>query len=256
MILAAGLGTRLKPLTDIIPKALVPVADKPLLQRVLDRVASYPEDRVVINTHHHASQIKNFVDITRGHWPAEILISDETDSLLDTGGGLRRARHLFSPSEPILIHNVDILSDTPLRTLYASGHGHDATLLVSHRQTSRYLILDDDMRLWGWTNILTREIRSPHKELMSLSGREIAHDFLSPETHTSLHLYAFSGIHTFSPSLFPVMDTWPERFPIIDFYLSACATHDIRGTLSADLHLLDVGKLDTLASADAFVSSL
>lgn len=256
MILAAGLGTRLKPLTDILPKALVPVAGKPLLQHVLDRVASHTEDRVVINTHHHAAQIKNFVDITRGHWPAEILISDETDSLLDTGGGLRHARHLFSSSEPILIHNVDILSDIYLRTLYAAGESHDASLLVSRRQTSRYLIFDDNMRLWGWTDILRHEIRSPHHELMRLSGREISRDFLSPETHTPLHLYAFSGIHTFSPSLFPLMDSWPERFPIIDFYLSACASHDIRGILSADLHLLDVGKLDTLASADAFASTI
>ena len=255
MIFAAGLGTRLKPLTDTMPKALVRVGGEPLLKHVIMNLRNEGFTRIVVNVHHFASQIVDYLN-ANANFGLDIAISDETGMLLDTGGGLRRARHLFSPSEPILIHNVDILSDTPLRTLYASGHGHDATLLVSRRQTSRYLILDDDMRLWGWTNILTREIRSPHKELISLSGREIAHDFLSPETHTPLHLYAFSGIHTFSPSLFPIMDTWPERFPIIDFYLSACATHDIRGTLSADLHLLDVGKLDTLASADAFVSSL
>ncbi|MGM9713683.1 MAG: sugar phosphate nucleotidyltransferase [Prevotella sp.] len=256
MILAAGLGTRLKPLTDILPKALVPVAGKPLLQHVLDRVASSPSDRVVINTHHHAAQIHNFIDITRGHWPADIRMSDETAALLDTGGGLRHARQLFESDSPVLIYNVDILSDISLRSFYASGDGHAATLLVSRRPTSRYLIFDDTMRLMGWTNIQTHEVRSPLQELACLSGTRLAEDFISPETRTRLHLYAFSGIHTISPSLLALMDGWPERFPVIDFYLSLCATHDIRGVLSPTLRLLDVGKLDTLALADSFLGGL
>jgi len=233
MIFAAGKGTRLKPLTDILPKALVPVAGKPLLQRVLERLDGNGRT-IVINVHHHAEQIKNWVDTTRHHWQGDILISDETDRLLETGGAIKKAAPLFTDSLPVLIHNCDILSDVNLDDFYRQSLQNDATLLVSERKTQRYLLFDDDMRLVGWTNIATGEVK----------GR------------MGSRMYAFSGIHCFSPRLFPTMENWPDAFPIMDYYLAHCAELNIRGIVQPDLHLLDVGKLDTLEQAQNFINSL
>ena len=258
MIFAAGKGTRLKPLTDTVPKAMLPVAGKPLIQHVLENVATKPGNLVVVNVHHHAPQIVNFIDITRQHWKAEIRISHE-DTLLETGGGLKKAAPLFmngdhTDTQPILIHNVDIISNVCLRTFYNSHRDtDDATLLVSRRPTQRYLIFDNEMRLAGWTNITTGSVRSPHPQLMALDGTTLPQDFNTPDG-AEYHLYAFSGLHIFSPALFPVMLTWPEHFPIIDFYLDICHKHNIRAYIQPDLRLLDVGKLDTLAGATAFVN--
>lgn len=230
MIFAAGMGTRLKPLTDIIPKALVPVAGKPLLQRVVERVDAQG-NTVVINVHHHADQIKNWVDTTRSNWQSDIRISDETQRLLETGGGIRKAMKLFDGDQPVLIHNCDIISNASLEDLYAHSTGCDAVLLVSERKTKRYLVFDDDMRLIGWKNIETGEVKG------NGSGR----------------LLAFSGIHVISPSLLRRMEAWPEAFPIMDFYLSSCAHVNIRGVIQPGLHLLDVGKLDTLDQAEEYI---
>lgn len=251
MIFAAGMGTRLKPLTDIIPKALIPVAGKPLLQRVLERVDG-KGNRIVVNIHHHADQIRNFLDITRHHWMSDISVSDESEKLLETGGGIRKASPLFTNGEPVLIHNCDIISNADLDAFYQQSHGNDATLLVSSRKTQRYLLFDDTMRLVGWTNITTGEVKSPYPEIVALSGYNDTETLLSH----SLHMYAFSGIHTISPSMFTVMNQWPERFPIMDFYLQSCKDHVIRGIVSDDLRLLDVGKLDTLESARGFLNDL
>lgn len=230
MIFAAGMGTRLKPLTDIIPKALVPVAGKPLLQRVVERVDAQG-NTVVINVHHHADQIKNWVDTTRSNWQSDIRISDETQRLLETGGGIRKAMKLFDGDQPVVIHNCDILSNASLEDLYAHSTGCDAVLLVSERKTKRYLVFDDDMRLIGWKNIETGEVKG------NSNGR----------------LLAFSGIHVISPSLLRRMETWPEAFPIMDFYLSSCAHVNIRGVIQPGLRLLDVGKLDTLDQAEEYI---
>lgn len=235
MIFAAGKGTRLKPLTDVIPKALVPVADMPLLQRVYLRLLDAGAHKVVVNVHHHARQLTGFIDLLRARYGRDILVSDESASLLETGGGVKKAQSLFSSAEPILIHNCDILSNVNLAQFYEQAMGADATLLVSERQTTRYLVFDDDMRLIGWKNVLTGEVK----------GRGDG------------HLYAFSGIHAISPTLFSLMnDKWSDRFPIMDFYLAHCAELNIRGILKPDLRLLDVGKLDTLASADEFLKGL
>lgn len=233
MIFAAGKGTRLKPLTDILPKALVPVAGKPLLQRVLERVDG-AGNTVCINVHHHAEQIKNWVETTRHHWRSDICISDETDRLLETGGGIKKAAPLFDNDAPILIHNCDIISNADLHALYDAAANNDATLLVSERKTQRYLLFDDDMRLVGWKNIATGELK----------GRE------------GTRMYAFSGIHVISHSMLSLMDTWPDAFPIMDFYLKSCAEADIRGVLTDNLQLLDVGKLDTLENAQQFINNI
>ena len=237
LIFAAGLGTRLKPLTDRMPKALVPVGGNPLLAQTLQRLLGAGATEIVVNIHHFGEQIIQYLQ--NNPCPVPLHISDERRALLDTGGGLRQAATLFraEPEAPILIHNVDILSNADLGGLYASSLTHDALLLVSQRETSRYLLFDDEMRLCGWTNIATGEVRTPYSQLdMSRMQR-----------------YAFAGIHCFSPRLLRLMEGRPAAFPIMDFYLSVCAQADIRGFLAPELQLLDVGKQDTLLAVEDFL---
>ena len=248
MIFAAGLGTRLKPLTDTMPKALVRVGGEPLIKRVILNLAAAGVDRIVVNVHHFAGQIIDYLK-DNDNFGLDIRISDETAGLLETGGGIKKAAPLFDPTAPILIHNVDILSNVDLREFYQiasqSEKGKvkseesecDAVLLVSWRKTKRYLLFNDDMKLVGWTNIETGEVRSPYPELNPKECR----------------MYAFAGIHALSPRLLKMMDQFPDRFGIIDFYLKACATHNIKGYVKDDLKLMDIGKLDTLAQAEEFL---
>ena len=236
MIFAAGLGTRLRPLTDTMPKALVRVGEKPLLDHVLDRLEASGFERVVINVHHFADQIIDYV----GCHPRpcmDIRFSDEREALLETGGGLRKAASLFSSDSHVLIHNVDIISNVDLGEFYSHAADADATLLVSERQTSRYLLFDDGMMMKGWTHIGTGEVRSPYPSL-------------DPSLYRKL---AFAGIHVISPRLLQMMESWPERFSIIDFYLSQCDKTRIKGYLKTDLRLMDVGKLVKLEKAAEFI---
>lgn len=237
MLFAAGLGTRLKPLTDTMPKALVPVSGKPLLDIVLRRLIAAGATEVVVNVHHFAEQIKDYLR-THDHG-IPVLVSDETEALLDTGGGLRKAAPLFTQDgKPILIHNVDILSNADLSAFYREHIDCSAALLVSRRATSRYLLFNDKHELTGWTNLQTGKVRSPYTDL-------------DPSAYQQ---YAFSGIHLLSPALFPLMESFPEKFSIIDFYLSVCDRVSIKGHVASDLHWLDVGKLDTLSEAEAFLA--
>ena len=255
MIFAAGLGTRLKPLTDHMPKALVEVGGKPLLDIVIDKLREQGYDRFVVNVHHFAEQIEEHV-ATADYAPL-VRISDERDELLETGGGLKKAAPLFADEEPILIHNVDILSNVDFGW-FSRQHlpDEDAVLLVSRRKTKRYLLFDNAMRLMGWTNIETGEVKSPFPWLRE-AGITINDDLqvtshLTPLT-SHLYAFAFSGIHSFSPRLFPLMERFPDRFPIMDFYLSTCHRRHIVGCLKEALRLLDVGKLDTLSEAEKFL---
>ena len=237
MIFAAGLGTRLKPLTDTMPKALVRVGGKPLIEHVVEKLKASGAERIVVNVHHFASQVIDYLQ-ENDNFGVDVRISDESERLLDTGGGIKKARPLFMPDAPILIHNVDILSNVDLGRLYC-GHGDaDATLLVSERKTKRYLLFDDDMRLVGWTNIDTGEVKSPYPGLRVGDCR----------------MLAFSGIHVFSPRLFPLMDDFPDKFGIIDFCLNVCSKAVVKGCVQPGLRLLDVGKLDTLAEAEQFLA--
>ena len=242
-ILAAGLGTRLKPLTDTMPKALVPVGGRALLQLLIEKIQHECDDpEIVINIHHFAEQIIDFVEAHHS-FDLPIRFSDERDQLLETGGGLKQAAPLFNNDEPILIHNVDILSNVHLGTFYQQ-HADDpdvaATLIVSERKTKRYLLFDDTNRLVGWTNIETGEVRSPYPDLDVERCKK----------------YAFSGIHIVSKSLIELMDKWEGKFPIIDFYLSVCHQVIIRADVRPDLQLLDVGKLDSLTQAEEMVQKL
>ena len=243
MILAAGLGTRLKPLTDTMPKALVPVGGKPLLEWNIRKLQAQGYDRFVVNIHHFAQQIVDYVK--EQDYAPLVRFSDETSELLETGGGLKKAQDLFVEEAPILIHNVDIL-DNVNYDWFARQHqpDEDAVLLVSQRQTKRYLLFDNAMHLMGWKNIETGEIKSPY-EYVRRTGLS--------QHGEPLNMFAFSGIHSFSPRLFPLMDRFPDRFGIIDFYLSVCHRSHIVGLVKPDLHVLDVGKLDSLEQAENYV---
>ena len=246
MILAAGLGTRLKPLTDTMPKALVPVNGTPLLDLNIRRLMEQGYDRFVVNIHHFAQQI---IDHVRQQDYAPLVhFSDETEQLLETGGGLKKAQGLFRDDEPILIHNVDILDNVDYEW-FARQHqsDEDAVLLVSQRKTKRYLLFDNAMRLMGWKNIETGEIKSPY-EYVRRTGLS--------QHGEPLNMFAFSGIHSFSPRLFSLMDRFPDRFPIIDFYLSVCHRSAIVGLVKPDLQLMDVGKIETLDQAEKFIQSI
>ena len=246
MIFAAGLGTRLKPLTDTMPKALVPVGGRPLLDINIRRLMAQGYDRFVVNIHHFAQQIIDYVK--EQDYAPLVHFSDESDQLLETGGGLKKAQTLFRDDQPILIHNVDIL-DNVNYDWFARQHqaDEDAVLLVSQRKTKRYLLFDNAMHLMGWKNIETGEIKSPYEYVrrtgLSQHGEE-------------LNMFAFSGIHSFSPRLFPLMERFPDRFPIIDFYLSVCHRAPIVGLVKPDLQLMDVGKIETLDQAEKFIQSL
>ena len=254
MIFAAGMGTRLKPLTDTMPKALVRVGGEPLIKHVIQNLSEAGVDRIVVNVHHFAQQIIDYLT-ENDNFGLDIRISDESAGLLETGGGIKHAAQLFAPDAPILIHNVDILSNVDLRRFYqraggllnadastdvsasTSADAPDALLLVSERKTQRYLLFDDTMRLVGWTNIATGEVKSPYPDLDPKACR----------------MYAFAGIHALSPRMLPLMQQFPDRFSIIDFYLQTCATHRIEGFAKNNLLLMDIGKLDTLAHAEEFL---
>ena len=238
MIFAAGLGTRLKPLTDRIPKALVSVGGEPLLKRVIFQLKDAGFTRIVVNVHHFSQQIIDYLR-ENNNFGMDIRISDESDKLLETGGGIKKAWPLFDQTEPILIHNVDILSNVNLQKFYQNAP-LAARLLVSERKTKRYLLFDDTMRLVGWTNIETGEVKSPYPHL-------------NPKDY---QMYAFSGIHMVAPSLFPLMEEEPDKFPIMDFYLKHCDKVRIEGYVKNDLKLMDVGKQETLKEAEAFLKEL
>lgn len=241
MVFAAGLGTRLRPITDTLPKALVPVCGEPLLGHVLRKLQKADYAEAVVNVHHFPQLIKDY--LADHDFGLKVSVSDESSQLLETGGGILHAKALLQGDEPFLAHNVDIVSDVDLAWFRAQMHpGALATLLVSERKTSRYLLFNDDMRLVGWTNIITGEVRSPYPNL----------------DPSACHRLAFSGIHNISPAIFDAFDAldMPERFPIVDFYIKVCDRYPIYGAVAKDLRLVDVGKFETLPQAEAICRSI
>lgn len=234
MIFAAGLGTRLRPLTDNKPKALVQVNGKPLLELVIQKLKRSGFDHLVINVHHFAEQIIDFLR-SNNDFGLKIDISHEKQQLLETGGGLLNARHLLG-SEPFLVHNVDILTDLNLDSLYKFHlrKGGMASLAVKSRNTSRYLMFDKMMKLKGWKNEKTGEKK-----------------FTGTERYNLIPL-AFSGIHVIDPKIFDLF-TLTGKFSIIDEYLSVAKTHKING-YQDDLNFwLDLGNLRNLKQASTWL---
>lgn len=242
MIFAAGLGTRLRPITDTMPKALVPVCGKPLLYHTVSKLRDAGYDDIVVNVHHFPQQIRKY--LAENDFGIRISISDESSELLETGGGIKHARPLLLPCDgTFLVHNVDIVSNLSIPWFREQTRPDAlATLLVSDRQTRRYLLFNDDMRLVGWTDIASGEVRTPYP------GLDVA----------SCRRFAFAGIHNISPSIFDAFDALavPDRFPVMDFYLRACADYPIYGVVAQGLTLVDVGKIDTLSEAERTCESM
>lgn len=236
-VLAAGLGTRLRPWTLEHPKALVPVGGTPMLERVICRLRTFGFDDITVNVHHFASQIVDF--LAARDFGCAIHISDESDELLDTGGAIMRAAgFLCADNEPFLVHNVDILSDADLSVLMRahSECGADSTLLVSDRESSRKLLFDSAMRLRAWRNLQTGEFRPARPEDLGL-----------------LKELAFSGIHVMSPAALTDMRRlgYEGKFSVMDFLLDARREADVRGFDGKGLQLIDIGKPATLSRANA-----
>jgi NDP-sugar pyrophosphorylase family protein len=240
LVFAAGMGTRLKPLTDSMPKALVPIGGKPLLEHVICKLAANGFDEIIVNVHHFAEQIIDFIE-QNNRFGIRIEISDEREALLETGGGIKKAAWFFDDGQSFLVHNVDILSNIDLKRLYSWHLQHNplSTVVVSRRDTARYLLFDDDNRLKGWTNRQTGEIKSPF-------------DGLNVDACQPL---AFSGIHVVSPGIFKEMKAWNGKFSIIDFYLDMAAKMPIKGYVPDNLRMIDVGKIDSLHEAELFVNN-
>ena len=229
LIFAAGLGTRLKPLTDTIPKALVKIGEKTLLQIVIEKLKNADFQRIVINTHHFAEQIFDFVK--KNDFGVEILISYEKEQLLDTGGGIFFAHDKIGKNEQFLVHNVDIISNADLQKLYFAHNSKNlATLLVSNRNTSRYLLFNEENRLVGWQNTKTGEIKTPYKNFNLEKCNRLA----------------FNGIHVISPKIFQLMQNEKMPFSITDFYISNCRKEKIIAYQQPDLEVVDVGNIETI----------
>lgn len=237
MIFAAGLGTRLRPLTDDRPKALVEVEGKTLLQHTINNLQGFGFNDFVINVHHFAGKIEEFLEAS-GNLGANIALSKEEGELLDTGGGIKFARPLLEGGGRFLIHNVDILSNLDIPAMCESCPADALSyLLVSERNTTRYFLFDDDARLCGWTNLTTGEVKSPFGKI----------------NPNKFNRFAFAGVHCVSDRIFAQMETWPAKFSIVDFYLQAAKENPIYAYVQTGLELIDVGKIETLGLAADFV---
>jgi NDP-sugar pyrophosphorylase family protein len=238
MVLAAGLGTRLRPITDTKPKALVTLNGTAMLDIVLQRLVREGYDQVIINVHHFARQV---IDHLRSH-PipgVRIEISDETGGLLDTGGAIIKARWFLDGHEPFLVHNVDVISDIDLNGMMKSHLENDAlsTLAVSERTSSRYFLFDRGYRLAGWEDLRSKE------------------KILVPGAKEPLQRMAFSGIHVISPEIFSLLRE-TGRFSIVPAYLELAASGRIRGLPHPSGIWFDTGKPDGLQNAENYLQSL
>ena len=237
MVLAAGLGTRLRPLTNNRPKALVEVGGRTMLEIALIRLREFGVHDVIINVHHFADMVVDFLK-SNNDFGMHIEISREDDLLLDTGGGLKKASRFFLPGsdEPFILHNVDIISTIDLARM-AQAHvqsGSLATLAVQERNSSRYLLFDDALRLCG------RQI-----------GRDATADVVRPAAR--IHALAFCGVHVVSPRLLPMIIE-SGVFSIIDVYLRLAGREKIVAFRADDCYWRDLGKPDQIAVAASDLS--
>ena len=250
LIFAAGLGTRLKPLTDTMPKALVPLAGKPLLQWQVEKLRDAGITDITVNVHHFPDMIIDTIRRNNG-WGCNISISDERDCLLDTGGGLKKVKSEIL-NAPILACNVDILSNIDIRALIAQYEQTGVSqLVVSERQTQRYLLFDEQNLLRGWTNIATGEVKPSS-----------IHQSINP----SFRRLAFSGMQILTPEVLMRLDEMEkEKFSLIDFYLHLCEQNStpctihrtpLQAFIPQNYRMMDVGKIDQIQEAESFAESL
>jgi len=224
MILAAGLGTRLKPITDTIPKALVEINGKTLLEHSIDHLRSFGVKEAIINVHHFPDMIISFLK-EKKNFGLKIEVSDERESLLDTGGGLKKAAWFFKGGGPFIVRNVDLLSNLDLGSMldFHKRHKPVATLAVRNRETSRYMLFNERWELIGWTNVSTGEKK------------------LSRKDYKRMHPLAFSGIQILDPSIIPLV-TEEGRFSLIALYLRLSRDHRICAFTDNDSFWFDAGK--------------
>lgn len=234
MIFAAGLGTRLRPLTNDRPKALVEVLGKTLLEHSIEHLKSFGITDIVVNIHHFGAKVLEVLE-EHQNFDCNIIISDERAALLETGGGLLKAKAHFEGEEALVIYNVDVLSNINLEKMlhYHNQHKALATLATRSRESSRYLLFNEDQELCGWTNTKTKEIR----KVRPAKRKE---------------RYAFSGIHIINPALLDLM-TQEGKFSITDTYLELAKQHKIIAYPHDEDYWFDVGKPERLAAASTFL---
>ena len=231
MIFAAGLGTRLQNETITKPKALVEIGGKPLLQRAIEKLKNEGISEIVVNVHHFSDLVISF--IKEKDFGIPVHISDETENLLDTGGGLKKAARFFVGAEPVLVYNVDIISNMNFSQLIAEHRKSGAlvTLVVRNRETQRYFKFDAEKRLVGWINRKTGETKVSNSENLDKAIE-----------------MAYSGIHIFNPEIFPLMPE-TDHFSVADFYLELAKTQKIMGFYDDSDLWMDVGKPEQLMEA-------
>ena len=238
MILAAGLGTRLKPLTDSIPKALLKITGHTLLELQIKKLKAEGFDRTIINIHHFADKVKRYLK-ENNFFNCSIEISDESDKLLDTGGGLKKASHFFSDGNPFLVYNVDILSNISLKKLmeFHLSSKSIATLAVQNRESSRKFLFDKNNTLCGWMNDQSVE------------------KIITRGAQSELFPYSFSGIQVIDPKIFKY---FPDKdvFSLVDLYLSVAKKENICGFIHNEDEWMDLGKIEKLNQAENFLEKI
>lgn len=231
MILAAGVGNRLKPFTDNMPKALVPIGGQPMLGRLIHRLAKQGVDSIIVNVHHFSAQIIEYLH-TSEFKNSKISISDESGKLLDTGGGLFKAAGFFADGAPFLLYNVDVLSDIDVNEMFEHhrAEGNLVTLAVSRRDSARQLLLDGQNYLKGWQDAKTGQV-------IRVTG---AVGKLTP--------LAFSGIHIIDPAIF-TFTRKTKPFPIIELYLRLAENYRIGVYIHEPYNWVDMGSPEGLQKA-------
>ena len=238
MIFAAGLGTRLKPYTETLPKALVPVAGIPMLEILIKHLQKNGITDIIVNVHHFAEQVIEFLKLNN-NFGANITISREEELLLDTGGGLKKAAWFFDDQQPFLVQNVDVISDLKYKDMFDLHNSSQsiATIAVSKRETSRYFLFNDSMQLCGWENTKTGEVKMARQGIGNIKR------------------FAFSGIHIIDPAIFGFMHQ-NGRFSIVETYLELAATKKITGFEHNPENWVDMGKPDELLKAEQILEKL
>lgn len=241
MILAAGLGTRLKPLTDTKPKALVEVKGEPMLAHVIRKLKQQGFDYIVVNVHHFSNQVIKYLNCQ--DFGVEVVVSDESDTLLDTGGGIVKAAPLIFryDEKPVLVHNVDIISNADLSKLIKEEEG-ESYLLVSQRDSSRKLLFDKEMGLRGWHD-LKNDIYRPEGFYMVM------------ERERGFQELAFSGIYSLTKDSIDEMSRLLGRgkYSVMEYFLHPERKVKISGLKSENLKVLDIGKPASLAQASEMI---